>query len=138
VLNETAFVGDGEAARTGVRGRSIAGDNGIAITDDLGTAISGDHGISIAGHFGYAVAGEAGTASSGRYGTSVAGVGGCARAGVGGAITIAGRDEAGVHYTVTADIDEEVGPSPNVFYELDGHRLTTVLRQDPLPEPADT
>ncbi|MHB8318077.1 MAG: hypothetical protein ACYDEP_02425 [Acidimicrobiales bacterium] len=120
-------------AQTGAYGRSVAGDHGVAISGHLGTSIAGDSGIASAGHFGYAVAGRRGTAIAGLFGTAIADVGGVAQAGVGGTITIAGQDESGTRYVVTAEIDSKVGPSPNILYGLRDHRLVVA----PPPEPLD-
>jgi len=120
---EIEIGGDREAALTGTRGRSVAGDGGIALAGGLGTAISGDDGIAMSGHFGCAVAGNRGIALTGRFGTAIAGVSGAAQAGIGGEIAIAGIDENGVRYVVTAGIDPVDGPSPDVLYVLDDHRF---------------
>jgi len=117
------FVGDGEVARTGTHGRSVAGDDGVAVVGDIGVAIAGDNGIAVAGHFGYAVAGARGIAIAGRFGAAVAEVDGVAKVGPGGTITLAGFDEDGVRYTVTAEVDTDVGPSPDVLYGLENHRF---------------
>lgn len=117
------FVGDGESARTGSLGRSVAGDDGVAVAGDFGTAIAGDTGIAVAGDFGYAVAGAGGIAMTGQFGTSIAEVGGMAKAGPGGIITIAGTDEDGSRYTMSAEVDADGGPSPDVLYGLENHRF---------------
>jgi hypothetical protein len=113
-----AVSSDGGHSVTGVRGRSISGDEGTSISDELGYARAGNR--------GHAVAGDRGIAITGDGGISIVGVEGVARTGVGGTLVIAGEDENGIRYVVSADVNEETGVKPDTMYRLRRHSLVMV------------
>ena len=108
-------------AVSGDHGRAVSGEGGRSFASRGGCAISGNRGCSSTGDDGYSLSGDNGLSASGARGTSISGVGGAVCAGVGGVLVLNNVDQYGNSFVVAADIDEDLGPRPNVYYKLDGH-----------------